>query len=639
VVFKIPLHSTKRNKNASPADFSNKDVVLKIAILWLIFLAAHAFIVFLAPSHSSGYDIFDRAWGLNNISYFSLPWILLFYLVNVVVCIPAVNEKIYKILEQVVNSKPFRILGSRKFIKMIVFILIGLGSIGIFWFFKIKYNFLGDMDIRVQQTVKQEFVDTEALTMFVMYQIYRLLNSWGGLTGIQAFQWVSYFAGGAFVTFTLFLSDELVQGKVKKLLFFLSFICFGTIQMFFGYVEVYCLPAFSVLVYLYTGVLYIKSRVPIVVPVIALLAAIGLHVLSVALLPSLGVLLLYRKYERLVVRGKITIFHFISFLAISIPILYILAPKLGVDYFLVPFVKSQSTDKLMTLFSLEHLWEFFNSQMLAGGIGFILFFIILGISLKKKMKYDMTMWFFATGGLGMLFLAFITNAVRGSGDWDILAFPSLVYNIFGIYVVLTGSWPKPEALRFRYIVPMFLVFNMMSTIAWIGINASDKSITKIEHMIIGDPGNYYQLKLPDELALAFDYNGNGLEEKAMEYFKEAYDLHRDNYVAQLNYAGKLLEHNEPENGITILEHIISIHPLHPAAYKLLMDHYTYKADILNLFLVVNKAFDAYLQRPDKFKSHFGDAKLKEYFIFLRNFENNQGNKKRVQLIDQILTQL
>ena len=624
---------------APQAYVMKSSVVWTPAILWLLFLALHAFVVFSGSSHSSEYNILSRTWGLNNISYYSLPWILLFYGIGISLCIPVVNQWFNDIIDHAVGSKMFQEVDSRKYLKSFIFLLIGIYSIVLFRFFQIKYNFLGDMDIRVQQTIKQEFVDTEALTMFVMYYIYKVLNALGGLTGIQTFRWVSYFSGGIFVVTTLFLADELEIGKTQKTLFFLFYICFGTIQIFFGYVEVYCLPALSVLVYLYTGVLYIKGRVTSTVPMIALIVAIGLHVLSVALIPSIIVLLFYRKYEKWIVMCKITIIHFMSLVVVAIPILYIIAPAIGVEYFIVPFTKSSNDQQLMTLLSIEHLWEFFNSQVLAGGMGFFLFFLILFISIKKKMKYDITMWFFATGGLGMLFLAFITNAVRGSGDWDILAFPSLVYNIFGIYGVFTVPWPKPELYRYRYIVPIFLVFNLMNTIAWIGINASNKSITKIEHMIIGDPGNYYQQKFPDELSLAFVYNGNGLEEKAIEFFKKAYDLHRDNYVTHFNYAGKLLERNEPEIGIKILENIIRVYPQHPAAYKSLMTYYKYKADTSNLFLITNEAFDAYLKDPIVFTAKFGNDQLKEYFAFLCTIEKNQGDKQRVQLIDRVISQL
>jgi hypothetical protein len=632
--------SKKENQMNTPYTQDKKRGVLWTpAILWLIFLVVHALLVFLGPSSSTGYNFLTRTWGFNNISYYSLPWILLFYLVNVAVCIPVINERIYRILERAMDSKLFEILGSRKFIIIIVFLFIGLVSVGIFWFFKIKYNFLGDMDIRVQQTVKQEFVDTEALTMFVMYHIYRLLNSWISLTGIQTFQWVSYSSGGAFIILALLLADLLMIGKVQKSLFFLFFICLGMLQMFFGYVEVYCLPTVSVVLYLYTGVLYIKYRVSGAVPVIALLAAIGLHLLSVALIPSLVVLFLYRKYEKWILKRKIMILHFIGLQVISIPVIYFAAPKLGMDYFLVPFTKSSNGQQLMTLLSIEHLWEFFNSQMLAGGTGFILFLLILAVSLKKKMKYDMAMWFFATGGLGMLFLAFITNAVRGSGDWDILAFPSLFYTVFGIYVFIAKPWPKQEEHRIRYIIPIFLIFNAMSTAAWVGINASDRSITKIEDMIIGDPGNGYQLLLPDYLSLASNYEANGLEEKMMEILKKSYLQNSQDPRAHYSYAIKLIAQNQTELGLPILENLIIIAPQYPNSYDDLIAFYAKKESSSDLYRIVTKLFFAYLKNPEVFKSVIGKSNLKQAFISLRNLEDSQGNTQRAQYINQVLSQL
>ena len=94
------------------------------------------------------------------------------------------------------DAKLLHMIGSKKFLKGFVFILLGLISIGMFRLFQIKYNFLGDMDIRVRQTLKRQFLDTQFLVMYIMFYIHRI----SGLIGIQAFQWVSYISGGAFIT-------------------------------------------------------------------------------------------------------------------------------------------------------------------------------------------------------------------------------------------------------------------------------------------------------------------------------------------------------------------------------------------------------------------------------------------------------
>jgi hypothetical protein len=495
------------------------------------------------------------------------------------------------------------------------------------------------MDIRVHQTVNQEFVETEIGTMYVMYHIYTILNSLLGLTGMQTFQWVSYFSGGAFIVLLLFIADELAQGPTQKVLFFLFSICFGTMQMFFGYVEIYCLPALSVLLYLYTGVLFIKGRVPGTVPMIALLVSIGMHVLSVALIPSMLVLLLYRRFEKWFIHRKITILYFVGLLLVGIPIIYFLAPMIGVKYFLVPLTEPKDVAQLMTLFSFEHLWEFLNSQLLASGMGFFLFLLMLLKTLWKKKKYDITMWFISTGGLGMLYLAFLTNAVRGSGDWDILAFPSIFYNIFGIYVVLATPWPKLDAYRFQYLFVIFLVFNGMSTAAWIGINASDRSILKIEDMIIGDPGYCYQLEVPHELSLASNYEGSGLDYKALEFCKRAYEHHYKDVRTHYSYAKKLMELNQTDLSVKILENLITKAPEYPKSYEVLLSFYVKQESAFDVHRIASKLFNVYLKRPDKFKSTFGADYLIHYFTFLREVEVFNKNEKEIQRIDQVLSQL
>ena len=270
------------------------------------------------------------------------------------------------------------------------------------------------------------------------------------------------------------IADELAQNKTTKILFFLFSVCIGAIQFFFGYVEIYALPALSVLLYFYTGVLYIKRRISVAVPIIILLLAVGLHLLSVGLIPSVITLLFYQK----IVRYKIKIIHFIFLLILATPIVYIAASIFDRAHVLIPF--TQNNPQLMTLLSVKHLWEFFNSQMLAGGLGFALFVVLL----FKKIKYDNILWFLSIGGLGMLYVVFINRSDRGSGDWDLCAFPAIACSLTAIYIIVNFYWSKPF---YKYIIPIIIAFNGMNVIAWIGINTSDRSITKIEDMLAGDP--------------------------------------------------------------------------------------------------------------------------------------------------------
>ncbi|MGD0038105.1 MAG: hypothetical protein ABSC53_12535, partial [Bacteroidota bacterium] len=185
--------------------------------------------------------------------------------------------------------------------------------------------------------------------------------------------------------------------------------------------------------------------------------------------------------------------------------------------------------------------------------------------------------------------------------------------------------------------PIFLVFNGMNAAAWVGINASDRSITKIEHMIIGDPGNLYQ-QLPNELSLGTIYEANILVDKMMESYKRAYENHPEDRRTHYSYGHGLLLNGHTELGLKILENLIIIAPQYPLPYDVLLGFYSKKGDNLGTYRVSNELFEAYMECPNKSKI-YGSYDLKDAFTFLRNVEKKRGNEQRVQLIDRVLSQL
>jgi hypothetical protein len=91
-----------------------------------------------------------RTWGFDNIFYY--PWMVAFL---AIACIPSINKWIYVILKCDLKINIW-----------------WAGIISTFFFAmgRVKYNFLGDMDLRVEQFVKQEYVGTETLTMWIYYR-------------------------------------------------------------------------------------------------------------------------------------------------------------------------------------------------------------------------------------------------------------------------------------------------------------------------------------------------------------------------------------------------------------------------------------------------------------------------------------
>jgi hypothetical protein len=140
-------------------------------------------------------------------------------------------------------------------------------------------------------------------------------------------------------------------------LFLIFSLSIGTLLVFCGYVEIYALPALSILVYIYVSILYLNGKVKWMVPLLALGVSVGLHLISLALVPSL-ICLYYDKF---------TVKRFVLLLICGTPILYFIARNWGVNF----------VHPMSELFSVNHLGEFINSQVLAGGLSLILFTVLL----------------------------------------------------------------------------------------------------------------------------------------------------------------------------------------------------------------------------------------------------------------------
>src|SRR5580692_1192695 len=102
-------------------------------------------------------SIIKRAWGLNNFSYF--PWWVQSFVFAFlfVFAIPYINNIFRMFVIRSVKGDKWLVTG--KFKKIICFTLISLTISILFYIFKVKYDLLGDMDLRVSQSVDSKFIE------------------------------------------------------------------------------------------------------------------------------------------------------------------------------------------------------------------------------------------------------------------------------------------------------------------------------------------------------------------------------------------------------------------------------------------------------------------------------------------------
>jgi len=160
----------------------------------------------------------------------------------------------------------------------------------VFYLCRIKYVFLGDLNLRLEQVMRKEFLSTEYLTMKALYYFSRLGAKTSSYEPQTMFKLYSYICGGAFIYIACLLADLLGKGALQKLFFLLLHISTGLLLVFCGYIEVYATPVVLLSLYMYLGLRYLKYKKNFFYVVLSLGLAIASHLLCFAAVPSLIIL-------------------------------------------------------------------------------------------------------------------------------------------------------------------------------------------------------------------------------------------------------------------------------------------------------------------------------------------------------------
>jgi tetratricopeptide (TPR) repeat protein len=287
---------------------------------------------------------------------------------------------------------------------------------------------------------------------------------------------------------------------------------------------------------------------------------------------------------------------------------------------MLPF---QSDNGLLTLFSFAHYVEFFNSQMLCAGIGFLVWLTTLALSIVHKIKYDAKLWFFQIASLSVSGLIFVFRMDRGSGDWDICSFAPIVYNAANA-CFLISVYEQKLYRNIKYGILMIAGFSTLHTSAWIFTNKSDASIQWLERAFSTDPANYYKTSFSNESMLTAVYTANNLREYALKWGKKAYSKYPNDPRTGYNYALQLLAANRLEEGYPIMEKLLKSFPAYALPYVQLIAHYLNIKDYNALYRVLLQLEQVYAQAPEAFTSRLSREQLDQYFGILSQMKSQHN---------------
>ncbi len=373
-----------------------------------------------------------------------------------------------------------------------------------------------------------------------------------GLFGVKTYQGflTAFFAGGmvlgaGFLGTTFAATRLLFPEHRERAIAWLTVCSLPCLVLFFGYVETYAVVLFALSLYTLAGALYLRGRVPFVVPAVAFLLQALTHYLTVLTLPGLCYLawIGLRRGKRNDVALGVG-FSCVAFLLILIAIGFDVADYVSQvphKHYLPLFTPDDQVERYSspyTLFSPFHFLDLANLSLLllAPAIGMVVVRFAMrrsispggtggtgetsGARTANPARGDTLIpppsdseWFLLACVLPVALFGFVAKFDLGTArDWDVLGPYSF------LFVLLALAWwfrriPPPASTRILSVITLGTLLNGLLWWSVVGSDspAVDRFRTLMDHRLNGQ-GGMYSASL--YLSRYYRQMGRGSEESA-----------------------------------------------------------------------------------------------------------------------------
>jgi tetratricopeptide (TPR) repeat protein len=382
-------------------------------------------------------------WGFNYIRFLSPLLQGFFILFAIFIFIPMGQRVMYFVIEKTIKLKN-KIPVYWSYILLIILI----GSI--FWILRVKVYVLGDASL-IYQSVNiddtEVWTNREMLTTKIVSFINNFFKSSGSVSIINSYVFISLVSGIIFIVTIIEMSRLLGKNDNEKFLIF-SFLLFSASSLlFFGYVENYSILYAFISIYFLFAVRYLLNKSSIFYALIFYVIIFLLHMGTLALFPTV-LYLLYYEFKKKGRKLLLLLYILITFAVLGI-LLYFSEKGLVklinifsggwslVSKNAVPLSLSGSDYSVYTMFSIGHLVDFINHQILLNPLAlFLIIFFIFYQSGKISWKEPVFVILFL-GTIFSLALSFTFNHIYGmSKDWDVIAPFVITFLLLCLYLMI-----------------------------------------------------------------------------------------------------------------------------------------------------------------------------------------------------------
>ena len=482
-------------------------------------------------------------WGVHFYAFFGSGVLWLSVLLLVVAC-----GVLFVLRDRL--QQPFERLSARLQGRGLVLFVVAVCALGtlLFWTARTTHTYLGDGNVLVASLPSgQSFHERQPLTMALQQLAWRVF---GGtfekdVANIEdasqnAVAVGSVITGLLFLVVAWFLAREIVRfaradtakrGKgetAAAIVVWLILAAQGYMQLFFGYVENYSFYTVGITLYLLTALLYLRGAVPLLLPGLALLFGIALHLSTVVMAPSFVVLValgLVDKQRRtkvavdtaIVAAAFIGLHLTLNWLSAGYSLTSTLLEVTG----LVVTRRHEGIEGYM--FSGVHLRDFFNEQFLIGPLGLWLLLPALVVALASKLRTSGAVLFLAAASLTYVAASWIAgdSNLGYARNWDLLAPGAVVFTAVGLALFLLTVGQKPV---WGILLAAFFV-SLFHTVPWIATNAlPEHALARLKTLPLG----YGRT----EVLVSQWYRREGDAEKQRQWLEQAIRVNEYNNNAQ-----------------------------------------------------------------------------------------------------------
>jgi len=471
------LDINKENANLDNGKniFTSHQVSIILAPLCLLFILA-------------GMLPLDGFWGINHLQYFSSIYVIIFTAIIVLLFIPRIQTALFNVLKYI----------TKVFSRMPCLArLAAIASISgcAFYILRVHVHSLGDGYMRIGQIETGiRYLHTEPLDFWLHGLLYDFLNLFGAVSGEKAYQVFSIGVGVIFIL--LLYGINLKNGPVGTNGALLKWLvlCFGGLQLFFGYVESYALFYSAMIIYSLLAYRFLAIGHAFFAASMAFAVGLACHLTGFFFLPTY----LYLAYKAIKTAKtpitKLSYWGFTIVIVIAVALLiselitrthhsqYLVGPG---DYFLPLFSGDYA------VLSGHHLLDILNQLLLIIPVPLCLL-VPLIIFRKSNPQSDIRVFGIILIACAGFFLLAINPSLGYARDWDLFGTSAA---LIGVNILILCFRKCAPINQVKLALPAALAFVLLSV--WILTNSSpQRQLQRAENLLsLSDKGHGYGTEL------------------------------------------------------------------------------------------------------------------------------------------------